>query len=422
MSGLAIGSAPLTRLPDRSGPLWRQVPVHSPVPSGSVREAVWHGLRLRNDPRPRVREMIRAAYGADEAVLLGSGTQALQVAIRAAARLVGADPIVALPAFTCFDVASAAVGAGARIALYDVEPSTLAPNLDSLAVTLAQGARIVVAVPLYGIPIEWRTIEERASAFGAVVIEDAAQGHGAFWHDRPVGGFGMISTLSFGRGKGWTGGKGGALLVRARGGQRLPLPNGGAAAPQGEAGTWAELGVLLRTTAQWALGDPSRYRLPASVPWLGLGETRYHEPQPPTGITRAAAALLEHTRALAAREALARRANTAWLLDRLPAGPHVRTVCPPAGSSPGYLRLPLLASRGLAGFGDPARAVRLGVVPSYPSTLAALPQLAGRLVRVTERWPGAEELVRRLVTVPTHSLLTAGDREALARLLAGYAA
>jgi len=352
--------------------------------------------------------------------LLGSGTQALQVAIRAAACLVGDDPVVALPAFTCFDVASAAVGAGARIALYDVEPATLSPDLDSLATTLAEGARIVVAAPLYGIPIDWNTLEECAAAFGAVVIEDAAQGHGASWHGRPLGSFGVISTLSFGRGKGWTGGKGGALLVRARGGQRLPLGNARAAPSLAEAGALAELGVLLRATAQWALGHPSRYGLPAAIPWLGLGETRYHDPKPPTGMTRAAAAVLKHTGALASREALARRDNAECLLERLPASAHLRAVRPPGGSVPGHLRLPLRASRGMAGFADQARAVRLGVMPSYPSTLASLPQVRAQLARVARRLPGAEQLVRELVTLPTHSLLTEGDRKALPCLLADY--
>ncbi len=428
MKGRTTGSAPFLprdRSPSRPretwGPLWRQLPAHSPAPFAAAWEAVGHGLGLRDDPRPRLRETIQGIYAADEAILLGSGEQALEVAIRVAAAIVGADPVVALPAFTCFDVAAAAVGAGTRIALYDVEPSTLAPDLESLATTLAEGARIVVVAPLYGIPIEWQTLEERTAAFGAVVIEDAAQGHGAFWRDRSLGSFGVISTLSFGRGKGWTGGKGGALLVRSRGRQGLPLPTGGAGDPRNGVGTWAELGVLLRAMAQWGLGHPSRFRLPASLPWLGLGETRYHDPQPPTGMTRAAAALLEHTRWLAAREAPIRRANAQWLLDHLPLSPQVRAVCPPPGSSPGYLRLALNASRGLAGFEDGSRAVRLGVMRSYPSTLAALPQVAARLVRVTRRWPGADELVRTLVTLPTHSLLTESDRDALAKLLVDYA-
>jgi dTDP-4-amino-4,6-dideoxygalactose transaminase len=138
-------------------------------------------------------------------------------------------------------------------------------------------------------------------------------------------------------------------------------------------------------------------------------------------MTRAAEALLEHTWALAAREGLARRANAQHLLACLPANPHVRTVWPPAESTPSYLRLPLRMSRGLAGFADQARAVRLGVMPSYPSTLASLPPVRAQLARGARRLPGAEQLVRELVTLPTHSLLTEGDRETLSRLLADYA-
>jgi dTDP-4-amino-4,6-dideoxygalactose transaminase len=179
--------------------------------------------------------------------------------------------------------------------------------------------------------------------------------------------------------------------------------------------------MLLRATAQWALARPSRYRLAASIPWLGLGETRYHDPERPTAITCVAAALLEQTRAHAAREGLARRANAQRLLDCLPASPHVRTVCPPAESTPGYLRLPLRMSRGLAGFADQTRAVRLGVMPSYPSTLASLPPVRAQLARVARPLPGAEQLVRELVTLPTHSLLTEGDRATLPRLLTDYA-
>jgi len=49
-----------------------------------------------------------------------------------------------------------------------------------------------------------------------------------------------------------------------------------------------------------------------------------------------------------------------------------------------------------------------------------LPQVRHRLVRAG-RWPGAEELVRQLVTLPTHSLVSAADREDLLRLLEGAA-
>src|SRR5690242_11455191 len=90
------------------------------------------------------------------------------------------------------------------------------------------------------------------------------------------------------------------------------------------------------------------------------------------------------------------------------AAPRAGSVAPPAGGTPGYLRLPLRLPRGLAGLADPALARRLGVARGYPGTLAELPEVATRLVR-RARWPGAEELVRELVTLPTHSLLRLTD-------------
>ena len=68
-------------------------------------------------------------------------------------------------------------------------------------------------------------------------------------------------------------------------------------------------------------------------------------------------------------------------------------------------------------FAEPLRARRLGVAPGYPTTLAALGAVRERLTRPHGRWPGAEELVRGLVTLPTHSLVSAAERDEMLRLL-----
>src|SRR6266511_5766164 len=109
----------------------RQLPVYSPLPLGAVRGTARRVFGSREDLRPRVREMLRALYAAEGVVLMGAGTQALQVAIHTARRLVGGPLTVALPAFTCFDVASAAVAAGARITPSHLAPAPLATDLDS---------------------------------------------------------------------------------------------------------------------------------------------------------------------------------------------------------------------------------------------------------------------------------------------------
>jgi hypothetical protein len=373
--------------------------------------AVWRAARAvaaGADARPGVRCLLQAIYGADDAVLFGSGTQALGAAIRAASRLTGAS-LVALPAFTCFDVATAAVGEECRIALYDIEPATLAPDLDSLAATLATGASVVVVTPLYGIPVDWEAIEACAAARGALVIEDAAQGHGALWRNRPLGGLGRLSVLSFGRGKGWTGGKGGALLLRSCPGATIPA--------RPDLAWLDELRVLALAAGQAALGHPACYSLPASLPWLGLGETRYRSPQPPTDMTRAAAQLVESTAAPARREARMRHAiGRAWL-DVLSEAPAMRPVAAPRCAMPGFLRLPVRLARGWASVLDLGRAQRLGVAAGYPSTLARLKPVRVRLANPDQRWPGADALVRELVTLPTHSRVSAAERQAIVELL-----
>lgn len=393
---------------------WQQLPVHSPLGLRAAYKSARLGLGAGDDCRPRVRALVRVLYEADDALLVGSGTQALTLALRAAAppqdgQGPGGPGIVALPAYGCYDVATAAVAANARIALYDVNPGTLAPDMASLAAALALGARAVVVAPLYGMPVDWEAIEQCARTFGAVAVEDAAQGHGATWRERPLGSLGRVSVLSFGRGKGWTAGQGGALLVR----DGVRLPNG---APRDSDGV-DEVTVAVTALAQSALARPGVYGLPAALPWLHLGETRYREPQDPRAMSRTAAALLERMLPAATHEAEQRRANAAALLARLDSRPDVRTITPIAGGSPGFLRLPLLLARGLDGVADAALARRVGVARGYPTTLAALAPVAQRLVH-KGHWPGAEQLARELVTLPTHSWVSEAGREGLVGLLA----
>ncbi len=391
---------------------WHQLPVHSPLELDTAWRGIQVGFRAGRDSRPRVRSLVRVLYHGEDALLVGSGTQALTLALSAAAETRGEKHggagVVALPAYGCYDIATAAVAANARIALYDVDPSTLAPDLASVTATLAEGAGVIVVAPLYGIPVDWDAIEQCVKAFGALAVEDAAQGHGAAWRGRSLGSLGRLSVLSFGRGKGWTAGEGGALVVR----DEARVPEGAPRQPGGV----GELRVAIRALAQSILGRPAVYGLPAAVPWLHLGETRYREPQEPRAMSRTAAAVLERTLPHATREAELRRANALAMLQSVESCRGVKTFPPPPGATPGYLRLPLKLAQGVNGFGDPARARRAGAAPGYPTTLADLPAVQRRLVRA-RRWPGAEELVRQLVTLPTHSLLQDDDCATLVRLL-----
>lgn len=393
--------------------LRRVPPAHSPVPAGALPRAAARALGLGADATESLRARLARDYDAGRVVLCGSGTAALGLAIARALRETGSER-VALPAYTCYAVATAAVAADARIALYDVDPVTLAPDLDDLERSAANGARAVVVTPLFGIPLDWEAIERRLAPHGGVAIEDAAQGHGAAWRGRPLGAHGRISVLSFGRGKGWTGAGGGALLLRdGLGGADVPLHQGSGA---------GEARVIAAALAQWALARPGLYGVPASLPWLRLGQTVYREPSVPAPLTRGAAALLEAGRRGAEAEAAARRENGAFFSDRLSAGGATRPVRAEPGGTAGFLRFPVLLRHGWASLPDAARAVRLGMSPGYPTTLAALAPVRERMGDGRARWPGAELLARRLVTLPTHSRISPADRAEIFETLAGAGA
>ena len=395
----------------------RQLPVSSPLSLPVIWSAVVQATRLTPDPRKALATLLAEEFSAESVVLCGSGTEALQLALRAAKQLLDEPPrTVALPAFTCYDVGAAAVGAGARIALYDLDPATLAPDFDSLRAVLKQGARVVVVSPLYGVPIDWDALERIVAPFGAVAIEDAAQGHGATWRQRPLGSLGKISVLSFGRGKGWTGIRGGALLLRSG------WQNASAAEQRSGSGVGSDLKVVIAAVAQWALGRPGLYALPAAIPWLELGETVYRDPSPVSPLTRAAAAMVLKSRSAALREAERRRLNAAAFLADLRSSPHIGTVDVNEGGQAGYLRLPLRLSSGLSSLPDPARAIRLGLAPSYPTTLAEVQEVKALMSESEGRWPGGEELSRDLVTLPSHSRLKGRERAQVLRLLNAGAA
>jgi hypothetical protein len=341
-------------------------------------------------------------------LLSGSGTEALGLALEAAERLLGERRAVALPAFSCFDVAAAAARFGRPVRFYDVDPATLGPDPESLRDAVRAGAGIVVIASLFGVPVDWESLD--ALLADVVVVEDAAQGHGGRWDATRLGAHARLGVLSFARGKGWTGGAGGALLVR----RSADLGTAFARPLQAEPG--ADLRILVRAGAHRALGRPGLYRIPRSLPLLALGETRFRAARQPQGMPASAAALLLDSWSAAEREAEARRrAGLEYRagLDRM----GIPGVAVAERGEAGYVRFPVVLRGGMEGFPDPRRAESLGAAPSYPVPLPALPAMVPLTADRGLAWPGAAHIAAELVTLPTHGLTRADERRALLELL-----
>ncbi len=389
---------------------WRhQPPVYSPLST----PALLVGLRAaaRNGPssrdEARLVALLSKRYSPQDVLLTDSGTTALTAALIGVlgdrrGRRGGAA--VAIPAFSCYDLATAADGADVPVILYDTDPHTLGPDLASLQAALRRGAGAIVIVHLYGCPVDVAEVNRLAAETGTIVIEDAAQAAGATLNDRPVGTHGSLAVFSFGRGKGLTGGGGGALLAHDAAGERaLERARGLLREPRRG---WPE---LLAITAQLLLERPSLYAIPAALPFLRIGQTIYREPRPLRAPTHGSCPVVAATWTLAERELELRRRNAERLLVALQRQPGFETVRTPDRACPGYLRLPVLASPPVRRSAADTAARRLGVMPGYPNALCDLDRFAPRCLNRDAAFPGGRLLAARLCTLPTHGRLDARD-------------
>lgn len=133
--------------------------------------------------------------GASHAVGLASGTDALQISLTALG--IGAGDEVVVPANTFIATAAAVSRTGATPRFADVSDDTLLMTPQSLAEAITPRTRAVIIVHLYGQMPDMTSLLATAEQAGIVVIEDAAQAHGAEWDGHRAGSFGEVACFSF---------------------------------------------------------------------------------------------------------------------------------------------------------------------------------------------------------------------------------
>jgi dTDP-4-amino-4,6-dideoxygalactose transaminase len=137
--------------------------------------------------------------GAGHAVGVANGTSALQLALTALGLGPGDEVIV--PANTFIATAAAVVHAGATPRFADVGNDTLLLTPQTLRAAITPRTRAVIVVHLYGQVPDMTGLQAVASDKGLLVIEDAAQAHGAQWAGHRAGSFGAAACFSFYPGK-----------------------------------------------------------------------------------------------------------------------------------------------------------------------------------------------------------------------------
>ena len=137
--------------------------------------------------------------GTAECIALNSGTSALHLALLAAGVGPG-DEVITVP-FTFVASVAAVIYTGARPVLVDIDPRSFTMDPAAIEAAITPRTKAILPVHLYGQPADMDPIMEVARRHGLVVIEDAAQAHGAKYKGRPVGSIGDMACFSFYPGK-----------------------------------------------------------------------------------------------------------------------------------------------------------------------------------------------------------------------------
>lgn len=169
---------------------------------GCIARVIEHGQFIMGPEIAEFEGALKAYCGAKHAISVANGTDALQIALMAAG--IGASDSVLVPSFTYTATAEVILILGAKPVFVDVDEQTFNIDMKSLAqahaASLKRGERprAIIAVDLFGLPADWKALNDFADAHKLVLIADAAQSFGAITAKRRhVGTLAPITTTSF---------------------------------------------------------------------------------------------------------------------------------------------------------------------------------------------------------------------------------
>ncbi|WP_149539033.1 DegT/DnrJ/EryC1/StrS family aminotransferase [Siccirubricoccus phaeus] len=340
-----------------------------------------HGRFIQGPEVDQLEARLAAFTGAAHAVGISSGTDAIQIALMAEG--IGPGDAVFLPAFTYTATAEVPLLLGATPVFVDVDPRSYNLDLADLERRIALVARegrlrprAVIAVDLYGLPVDWPALNAIAARHDLFTLDDAAQAFGGALNGRRLGQWAHATACSF--------------------------------YPTKTLGCYGDGGAILTN-------DAARAELYRSLRTHGEGRTRYEVLR--TGMNgrldSIQAAILLAKLPLLEQELQSRAAAAAWYEAAL--GNRVQTPkeYPGAASAWGIytILLPDEAARTRV-----QAAMQAAGIPSaiyYPKPLHLQPAYreahAGSLAGGPPPLPVAEDLCARCLSLPMHPYLTQPD-------------
>ena len=147
------------------------------------------------------------------AIATSNGTTALHLALVSLG--ITCEDEVIIPDFTFVATASAVKYIGAKVITVDIEEDTLCINPEAIRDAITTKTKAIIPVHLYGHPANMIEINKIANEYDLLVIEDAAEAHGAKENGKNVGGLSDAGIFSFYGNKIITSGEGGMITTNS---------------------------------------------------------------------------------------------------------------------------------------------------------------------------------------------------------------
>jgi dTDP-4-amino-4,6-dideoxygalactose transaminase len=165
----------------------------------AIARVLAHGRFVSGPEVAEFEEAFAAYCGAAHCIGVANGTAAIELVLRAAGIGPG-DEVVTTP-FTFIATVEPILLAGGKPVLADVDPDTGLLTAESVEAAITARTAALMPVHLYGQPVDFDAFRELADRHNLLLIEDAAQAHGAEWRGRRAGSVGDAATFSFFPGK-----------------------------------------------------------------------------------------------------------------------------------------------------------------------------------------------------------------------------
>lgn len=192
-----------------------KVPIAKPIIGEeeieNVVEVLKSGMIAQGPKVEEFEEQFAEWVGADYGIAVNSGTAALHVALLSCGIGEG-DEVITTP-FTFIASGNSIVYTGAKPVFADIDLKTYTLDPDSIEDLITENTKAILPVQLYGQSADMERINDIAERYGLIVIEDAAQAHGATFKGDKVGSMGDMACFSFYPTKNMTTSEGGIITT-----------------------------------------------------------------------------------------------------------------------------------------------------------------------------------------------------------------